>query len=229
MKHFASPSRLGAVLALAAVGVATLVLAQRQAPQTPTAQQQASQVKIKAMSRPGNVTVSTPDFQVRGNMPQPLVRRPRDWAVIDLTYEVKAPAQAGKWTDNVSVTFYVMADNGQTKDGKPDLSLYTLTVQYVNVPDGERRAGAVLHPSTLDRYGKVVAIACEITVDGAAAPEVSFDHSPAASFLNQFKNDWWKNDKVVNADFVKKRNGLLLERSQTPFGLVNIDDYEAVR
>ena len=229
MKHFASPFRLGAVLALATVGAAALVFAQRPAPQPPPTAPAAAatQVKIKAIPRPGKgVMVSTPDFGARATgLSQPLSRgRPKEWAVIDVTYETKSPA---KWTDNVYVTFYVMTE-GMTPDRKKELSFYTLRVQYVNVADGEHRAGVVLAPSTLERFGQggVVAIAAEITADGAAQPDVKSEHT--LSDLNPYKDDWWKNDRILNAEIVKRRDGLL-ERSKTPFGLIHMDDYEAVR
>jgi hypothetical protein len=145
--------------------------------------------------------------------------------VIDVVYETKSQT---KWTDNVSVTFYVMAE-GQNAEKQKELSFYTLRVQYVNVPDGEHRAGVVLPPSALERFGNVVAIAVEITADGAAAPVVRNENT--ATYLNdaKVKDDWWKNPLVLDQAFVKKRDGILLERSKTPFGLINADDYETVR
>ena len=228
MKHFVPTSRLGLVLALATAGAAAVVFAQRNANPPPPAQAQAAtQVKIKTVPKPGKgLMVSTPDFGARASgLSQPLSRgRPKEWAVIDVTYETKSPT---KWTDNVYVTFYVMTE-GMTPDRKKELGFYTLRVQYVNVSDGEHRAGVVLHPSTLERFGQngVVAIACEITADGVDKPEVKSEHT--LSDLNQFKDDWWKNDRILNAEIVKKRDGLL-ERSKTPFGLIYVDDYEAVR
>ena len=224
MKHFTSlPSRLGAVLILAAAGAVALAPAQQ-----PAAPAAATQLKIINMPNPKRVNVPTPEFQIRGSTPQALSRgRAREWAVIDVDYETKFPASAkDKWTDNVSATFYVLAE-ATLPDRTKEFSLYTLTVRYVNVPEGKHRAGVVLPPGALERYGQVVAIACEITADGVAAPEVKGEH--AASELNAYKDDWWKNDKVTGAPFVKKRDGVLLERSKTPFGLVNMDDYEAVR
>jgi len=228
MKQFVSFPRAGVFLALAAAGMAALVSAQRTATQPPTAQASAAaQVKIKNVPKPGRgLLVSTPDFGARATgLSQPLSRgRPKEWAVIDVTYETKSPA---KWTDNVYATFYVMTE-GMSPDRKQELSFYTLRVQYVNVADGDHRAGVVLPPSILERYGQVVAIACEITADGADKPDVKSEIS--ASYLSSFKDDWWKNDQVMNNQKteVKKRDGLL-ERSKTPFALVYPDDYEAVR
>ena len=217
MKFFkVSPLNAGLVLA-AAIGAAALYVAAQQ----PAAQAQPSLVKIKVMPKPGKqLYVQTPDFRPNVNMRSLSRGRPREWAVIDVDYETKSQA---KWIDNVSATFYVMAYEEKAKE----FSLYSLTVRYMNVPDGEHRAGVVLAPSTLERFGSVIAIACEITADGAPAPAVQSEHS--GSDLNAYKDDWWKNPRITDSPITKKRDGLLLERSKTPFGLINIDDYEAVK
>jgi len=222
MKFFkVSPIKAGLALA-ATLGAALLALAQQPAPAAA-----ATQLKIKTMPKPGKqLLVQTPDFQIRGATPRALSRgKPRDWAVIDVDYETKTPQKVG-WVDNVSATFYVLTET-TTPERTKEFSFYSLTVRYMNVPDGEHRAGVVLAPSTLERYGSIVAIACEITADGAAAPVTQSEHT--APELNANKDDWWKNPKILDSPITKKRDGLLLERSKTPFGLINMDDYEAVR
>ena len=218
MKKFSSIPHIRVFLALVATSALVLLHAQQPAASAATAQ-----VKIKNMPKADKVTMQTPEFQVRGGTPQALTRRPREWAVIDVTYETKSQT---KWIDNVTATFYVLTD-GVTPDKKRELSFYTKSVRYVNVPDGDHRASVVLAPSTLERYGKVVAIACEITADGALLPDVKTEFT--TSDLNAFKDDWWKNPQVLDAPITKKRDGFLLERSETPFGLINIDDYEVVK
>ena len=219
MKHF-TVYHLKTRLALAALGAALVSHAQQPAAPAPVT----AQVKIKTMPKPDKVTVQTPEFQFRGVTPRSLSRgKPREWAVIDVDYETKSQT---KWTDTVTATFYVMAET-MGADRQKEFSLYTLTVRYVNVPDGDHRAGVVLAPSTLERFGNVVAIACEITADGAPVPVVMNENM--ARELNAYKDDWWKNPKILDAPITKKRDGLLLERSKTPFALINIDDYEAVR
>jgi len=112
---------------------------------------------------------------------------------------------------------------------KPQVILYTDGACKGN-PGPGGWAFVLQHPQsgkTLERFGSVIAIACEITADGAPAPAVQSEHS--GSDLNAYKDDWWKNPKVLDNPVLKRRDGLLLERSKTPFGLINIDDYEAVR
>jgi hypothetical protein len=40
--------------------------------------------------------------------------------------------------------------------------------------------------------------------------------------------DWWKNPRIIDSPLVTRREGLL-ERSKTPFALINMDDYEVVK
>ena len=40
--------------------------------------------------------------------------------------------------------------------------------------------------------------------------------------------DWWKKPEITDNKNVIRRDGLV-DRSKTPFALVNIDDYEAVK
>ena len=219
MKHF-TVHHLKTRLVLAALGAAMVSHAQQPAAPAPVT----TQIKIKTMPKPDKVTAPTPEFQFRGVAPRSLSRgKPREWAVIDVDYETKSQT---KWTDTVTATFYVMAE-GLSAEKTKEFSFYSLTVRYMNVPDGEHRAGVVLAPSTLERFGNVVAIACEITADGAGAPDVKSENT--SRDLHAYKDNWWKEPKILDSPITKKRDGLLLERSKTPFALINIDDYEAVR
>ena len=49
------------------------------------------------------------------------------------------------------------------------------------------------------------------------------------SMRNQVKADWYKNDAVLQSEFVKVRDGYLLDRASTPFDLVNSDTHEVIR
>ena len=52
--------------------------------------------------------------------------------------------------------------------------------------------------------------------------------SDQTSFGINLPKEWWKNDKVMNSEMLKRRNGLI-DRSKTPFALINPDDYEVVQ
>jgi len=40
--------------------------------------------------------------------------------------------------------------------------------------------------------------------------------------------EWWKDSKVLDNASVTRRNGMV-DRSKTPFALINVDDYEVVQ
>ena len=43
------------------------------------------------------------------------------------------------------------------------------------------------------------------------------------------KEKWWGNKQITDHPTVRKRDGYLIERSKSPFALVDIDSYEASR
>jgi len=144
--------------------------------------------------------------------------RPHEWGVFEVSYET-----IPEWLDEVVVTYYVMAERRGT-EAKKEFSFYQTTVRYVDLARGEHLACAVLPPAPLLRNGdQVIGFAVEITsADGTlldVKSEVSGTLLPA---------DWWKKPEVTESKSVVKRDGLV-DRSKTPFGLVNIDDYEAMK
>ena len=40
------------------------------------------------------------------------------------------------------------------------------------------------------------------------------------------KDRWWENAAIMDSAKTAKREGYLLERVKTPFGLLNLDDHE---
>jgi len=233
MKHFASFSRLGAVLTLAVAGASALAIAQHRPPVAPPpAQAAAAGVSIKDITNFNKMTAPAPDYGGRANIPSVSRGRARDWGVIDATYTTKSARGAAPWTDTVTAVFHVMLENTKPEPDEKPFSYFTMTVRYANVPDGDHRAGVVLPPSYLERYGGIAAVAVEITAEGAADPamksELNTRNLPA-----DVKNDWWKNDRIMKNpdpkwDRVVKRDGLI-ERSKSPFAFINMDDYEVVR
>ena len=52
--------------------------------------------------------------------------------------------------------------------------------------------------------------------------------SKAESLIPYTSKEWWKDSAVLDNPSVTRRNGLV-DRSKTPFALINIDDYEVVQ
>ena len=135
---------------------------------------------------------------------------PRDWQNVVVAYDSNPD-----WIDELTFQFYVLLY--KEAQGKKEYSLCKGTVSYVDVARGRRHMGEVfLRPATIARYGEVVGIAVEMLHKG----EVLGTESDATSGLPK---EWWKNPNLA------VRDGLLLNRSQTPYAFINVDDYETIK
>jgi hypothetical protein len=140
-----------------------------------------------------------------------------DWAQIMVTYDT-----ASKWIDELVFQYYVLTMTSE--DGKKAYSMFKTTARYADIEKGRDHMGTVyLRPNTVKRYGFVVAVGVEISFEG----KVVASKSETDPELGSMEEKWWAEDsKVMKSPNVTTRDGYLLERSQTPFALVNIDDYE---
>ena len=143
--------------------------------------------------------------------------RPREWAAFEVTYDT-----IPEWMDEVIVTYYVMAE--RRGDAKKEFSFYQTTVRYADVARGEHLACAMLSPTALLRNGdQFIGFAVEFTsADGTLLAVNSVAEG------NLLPPEWWKKPEVTESKSVVKRDGLT-DRSKTPFGLINVDDYEVVK
>lgn len=178
-----------------------------------------AKVSIRRMPPPGKTAmVRTPEFNynVQNTMPK-VSKKPREWALFEVKYETDA-----KWMDELSFNYYVMT-KGKNDEGKDAFSFYTATIRYVDVPKGEHMSCVAIPPSLVERYGEPVVLALEVTgKDGT----VLASESPAGGMT--MPKEWWKDSKVLDNPSVTRRTGLV-DRSKTPFALVNADDYEVVQ
>ncbi len=157
-------------------------------------------VAIRKIEGIGNLArIKTPVYDVSGS-DQNLTQS--DWARVRVRFETDA-----EWTDELVFHYYVQVRNPKTSR---DL-LFTGDFTYVDIPRGKNHhSTAFLRPATLERYGDIVGIAVEIEVKGEKVAMASSPESPVG---------WWLQSKAAKAP------GVLLERSQTPFALVDIDAY----
>lgn len=176
-------------------------------------------VKISRFPAPNKAAmVRTPEFNVNVQNTMPKVtRKPREWALFEIKYETGA-----RWTDELSFNYFVMT-KGKNDEGKDAFSFYSATVRYVDVPKGDHMSCVAIPPSLIERYGEPVSVALEIVgkdgkiLDGKAETLVPYP-----------SKEWWKDSAVLDNPSVTRRNGLV-DRSKTPFALINIDDYEVVQ
>ena len=131
-----------------------------------------------------------------------------------------------EWIDELTFSYYVMT-RATEGDARGTYSFYDLTVRYVDVEKGTDHLSTVyLHPKTVERFGGPVAIGVGISAGGKEIAKET-----TASIPMPKNEDWWKSDAVLKSERVKviKRSGRLLNRTQTPFNLINIDDYEVIQ
>ncbi len=201
-------------------------------------------VRISQMPNIGPQSlIMAPSLNVSGGL-QPITKSRRQWGVYDMTYRTQQ-----KWTEDLTVNWFVLCDTKKAKKidrsraakRLPPYVYYTLITRYVNIPEGDHRACVCLPPSFIERYGEPVVISCEIvTAEGklldAETVVNGFPFVKPGKFTEEGKAamEWWNNDKIINAKdrageaMIEVRQGLV-DRSKTPFYLVNNADYEAIQ
>lgn len=144
----------------------------------------------------------------------------KDWGVLDVTFDT-----APEWIDSLTVTFSMMLQNKKARQGEPVYSLLTLTTEYRDVAQGrDHKAGVVILPVAMERYGQPIGVAVQFFRDGQLIAETGVGTDSLSS-----QPKWWSNSKVTDSPGVRKRDGYMIERSKSPFALVEIDSYEASR
>jgi len=208
-------------VALSAVLAAGSVFAQVPARGTPAAGAggagaKEEKVRITRFPQPGKTSmVRTPNFSVNVANLQPSVsKRPREWALFEIKYST-----GQKWTDELMFNYHVMA-KGKDDDGKDMYSYYTQTVRYIDIPKGDHMSCVALPPSLVERYGEPVSLALEIVGKDGTVLDSKQE--------GEGSKEWWKDSRVLDQPNIKRRQGLV-DRSKTPFALINADDYEVVQ
>lgn len=144
----------------------------------------------------------------------------KTWGVLDVAFDT-----APEWINELTVTFTVMLYNEKPLQGEKAISLFQITSVYGDVARGrDHRVGVVLLPVALERFGRPIGFAAQMFVDGNSVGEFGVGDGILSK-----ENRWWKNDKITASPIVQKREGYLLERSKSPFYLVDIDSYEVSR
>ncbi len=140
-----------------------------------------------------------------------------DWPQIVVTYETEP-----EWIDELVIQYFAMTCK-TGEDGKKAYSLFRTSVRYVDVQKDRIHTGsAFLRPTAIKRFGNLIAIAVEISVQGKTVDEKGEDDI-------KMPDKWWKDPTVVDRKDVTVRDGYLMDRSLSPFALINIDDYEVAK
>lgn len=160
--------------------------------------------------------------ELTGFGPRALVKSPdsgttkragsRDWAQLNVQYDTDP-----EWLDEVVFRFYVLL-RGKTA---ADYVLLKGVVTYVDVARGRAHQGcAYVRPAALERYGEILGVAVEANVKGETVSVLSEGRLGPSKPLPL---EWWKNQTLI------PKEGYIVDKSKTPFALVNFDDYEALK
>jgi hypothetical protein len=156
-------------------------------------------IKVRKLS---GTKVKTPQYRISGGAVQ---GASKDWYEISTIYDTKP-----EWANELNFTYYVLV---RSTKGKRAYTLFRGSVDYVNIARGSRHVSTVyLHPNTLARYGDVERMAVIIKSGGRV---VAMESEPSA------KNRWWEQLTPVD--------GYVLNRLETPFAMINFDNYEAIK
>lgn len=126
-----------------------------------------------------------------------------DWWRVTVEFET-----APDWIDELEFTYYVYMKDQSNKGAE---MMFRGTVTYVNIAKGKHLSDMFLHPSTVARLGRVEQVAVVVKARGAMVAMESTAKTP----------NWW--DRFTPID------GVLLNRSQTPFSVLDYDSFEAIK
>ncbi|HMP75898.1 MAG TPA: hypothetical protein PKE12_06350 [Kiritimatiellia bacterium] len=150
--------------------------------------------------------VNSPEYQIRNI---PITPRGLRWLQVVVDYEV-----APEWVDEATFTYYVLLKAKRAEPGRSPFTLFKGDITYVNIARGRRKADIYMHPSTLARFGDIERLAVVVNVGGRM---VALDGQPTGTAAQR----WWEQ--------LAPQDGYLLNRMQTPFAMVNSDDFEAIK
>ena len=174
----------------------------------------AGALKIKQITKMtgSSFLVSSPEFDGKVRGPSRSSNFRHQWAMLEVEYATKPD-----WIDAATFNFHVMSvDNEKT------YHYYTATVTYLDIAKGDHGACVMLPPSAVERYGKPIAFAVEIELEGEVIARES-------DGLGKGTPWWTRLDAMAGKGKLERHSGLLQDRSKTPFGLTYIDFYEVVR
>ncbi len=157
-----------------------------------------------ALRKVDGVKLQTPVFSFKG--PSFNSTQPKNWFQVFAEYE-----SLPDWVDELNFTFYVLV-KGKTKDAPP-YTLFKGETSYIHIPVGKKHtADMYLHPNIIERFGDIERVVVEVR-QGGRLLERGGKPNPT--------EPWWERLTPVE--------GVLLNRSLTPFALINSDDYEIIK
>ena len=150
-------------------------------------------------------TVRTPQYQVRG----PTTSGSQgEWLEVRTQFETRPD-----WIDELTFTYYIVLQNPRPERGQNPFTLLTGETTYINIEQTRRGLSTVyVHPSTVERFGNVERVGVVISAGGRT---LAMESDPSHD------GRWWEQ--------LSPQPGLVYSRDKSPFALVNIDDFPAIK
>ena len=191
------------------------------------AQQPAAPAAGPAGTHPGDVKIlKLTDFndyrQKAKSITGKTSQKSRIWGVFDVTFQT-----VPQWIDSMTITYTVILLNPKpdAKKNEKPMTLMQTTVEYADVAqDREHKAGAVVLPAALLRLGEPLGFAVSISVGGKEVASQGVGKGPLQSH-----KEWWKDSAILDHPNVQRRDAYMMDRMESPFQLVDPDDYEMSR
>lgn len=153
-----------------------------------------------------SAAVATPVYEVKGSSQQPVRGK---WLHVVAEYDTDP-----EWIDELTFTFYV-GFKGKTKEA-PAASVFKGEVTQVHIAAGKRHmVDMYVHPRLIARYGEPGPVAIEVKQRDGRVLGTSGKPEPTQA--------WWNNPQ-----YTMVTDGLL-NRSQTPFALIDIESQEIIK
>lgn len=147
--------------------------------------------------------------------------KPGNWLEVEVTFDWKPKAKEPKYTEELTFNYYILLKNKSQQ--YPQGSLLVGSVTLANIPQASNMHTVVyVSPRSLERLfdGKVPPNA------GAAVEAVGVTISKQGQVVSEFSTgsfrpQWWSQFQTVT--------GFVLNKSETPFGPLAWDYYEAIK
>ena len=158
---------------------------------------------------------------------QPGAARPTPWLEVDVNFERdEVSKEASKFSDDLTVNFYILLNNAAISKDKQS-TLLTGSTTISDVPYGKGlHVAAFVAPQTLARYfdGKAPTTIQQAVIDAG----VTISDSTGVVAISSFKSaevakqgkGWWESESGMT-----NVTGRVLEKSQTPFAPLAWDYY----
>jgi hypothetical protein len=113
-----------------------------------------------------------------------------------------------EWVDELTVKYFVLVASAK------ESSILSGDITYINVPAGKSHLSSIfIHPTAMAKYGKVIAVHCEIWANGQLRDAADSPSKPAKK--------WW--------DVKPPVQGLLVSKFFTPFSMEGEYDGLAIK